>query len=38
MVDALEPVFLVTGAAVPPLGITVALGISLAATYYFFFG
>jgi hypothetical protein len=38
MIDALEPVFLITGAAVPPLGVSVALITMSAAAYYFFYG
>tara|TARA_Y100000816_G_scaffold291480_1_gene282973 strand:+ start:5567 stop:5692 length:126 start_codon:yes stop_codon:yes gene_type:complete len=38
MIDALEPVFLITGAAVPPLGASVALVTMSVATYYFFSG
>lgn len=37
MIDALEPVFLITGAAMPPLGVSVALVTMSVAYYYFFF-
>ncbi len=38
MIDALEPVFLIAGAALPPLGVSVVLVTMSVATYYFVFG
>ena len=37
MIDALEPVFLITGAAMPPLGVSIALVTMSVASYYLFF-